>query len=35
MENIVKTIPLEEQENIKKDGKIEIKCQFCGNIEFF
>lgn len=35
MENIVKTIPSEELENIKKDGKIEIKCQFCGNVEFF
>jgi molecular chaperone Hsp33 len=35
MENIVKTIPLEEQENIKQDGKIEIKCQFCGNVALF
>ncbi len=35
MENILKTIPDEEKESLKIDGKILIKCQFCSNEEIF
>lgn len=35
MENILKTIPDNEKEDLKIDGKISIKCQFCSHEENF
>lgn len=35
MEKIINNIDEKEKEDLKVDGKIAIKCQFCGNEEFF